>query len=49
MVKKVIKTNPNLIELINKLYFMNNQEMKMQLFGEMLHKDLKGLIEEPLK
>ena len=42
MVKKVVKTNPNLIELINKLY-------EQSRIGKMLHKDLKGLIEEPLK
>ncbi len=39
-----------ILTLLNLLInFMNNQEMKMQLFGKMLHKDLKGLIEEPLK
>ena len=44
MVKKIIKTNPNLIELINKLN--KNQKQKMQLFGKMLLIDLEGLTEE---
>ena len=69
MVKKIIKTNPNLIELINKLNkqsksedaaiskliltllnllinLINNQKVKMQLFGKMLLIDFQGQIEE---
>ena len=44
------KLSKQILTLLNLLInFMNNQEVKMQLFGKMLHKDLKGLIEEPLK
>ena len=46
MVKKVVKTNPNLIELINKLYEQSRSE------DAAIWKDVAqrlGLIEEPLK
>lgn len=44
MVKKIIKTNPNLLNLLINL--IKNQKQKMQLFGKMLLIDLEGLTEE---